>query len=103
MKVHLVKSEEVDKELFTRVVDFLQALAGPIEFCYNNNAVINFNEDDLYNAIIQKEENFNIMRFQESALYSNSREFPLERNESTWKNIFNKCNKYRRQNDIKKN
>ena len=103
MKVHLVKSEEVDKELFTRVVDFLQALAGPIEFCYNNNAVINFNEDDLYNAIIQKEENFNVQIMQDSVMSCNSSIFPLERNESTWKNIFNKCNKYRRQNDIEKN
>ena len=37
MKVHLIKDSEVGKEVFSEVVDLLQAIDGPIEFFQMKN------------------------------------------------------------------
>ena len=47
MKVHLIKDSEVGKEVFSEVVDLLQAIDGPIEFFYDAKNTINFTEDDV--------------------------------------------------------
>ena len=45
MKVHLLKSAEVDTTLFTKVVDFLQSIPGAIQFYYDlkKNSLVEIN------------------------------------------------------------
>ena len=58
MKAHLIKSKELDKEMFTRVVTLLEAVPGPIKFAYAEDAVIDFEADELYEKTILDEKEF---------------------------------------------
>ena len=105
MKVHLVKSKEVDTEKFTAVVELLRAVAGPMEFCCNENDIIHFEEDELFSNVISKKERF---EKQERHVYvlaqmreeSRKMNFPMERKEVSWDTIFSKCRQYRKKNKI---
>ena len=48
MKVHLLKSSEVSTDLFTKVVDFLKSIPGPIEFIYDVHATTYFEDEEVY-------------------------------------------------------
>ena len=103
MKAHLLKSSEVSTELFTKVVGLLLGEPGIIEFTYNDNAIIDFEQDELFNKIIKTEEDFiekpsPIMACNELINYK--REFPLKRETAKWKDLFRKCNDYRLKNHI---
>ena len=105
MKIHLVKSKEVDIALFTNVVTLLQAIPGPLEFLYKKNAVLNFDEDEFYSNTIHNKKQFEKM---EEPVYSmevsyNHIELPLTRNTTTWKTFFKKCEQYRKENKIANN
>ena len=58
MKVHLLKSAEVDTTLFTKVVDFLQSIPGAIQFYYDLNWVVNFEEDEYFFKRFETKEDF---------------------------------------------
>lgn len=106
MKVHLVKSKEVNAEKYTGIVDLLKAVAGPIEFCFNSEEVIDFDEDELFTNIIRRKDKFekqerhvyNMLAPNESRIV----EFPLERKEVSWDTLFSKCRQYRKKNKIDK-
>ena len=53
MKIHLIRSAELDKELFTTVINLLQAEPGPIQFSFDSKALINFKEEELFEKIIK--------------------------------------------------
>src|ERR1700686_5347265 len=102
MKAHLIKSAEVDRELFTQVVSLLQADPGPIQFSYDPHSVIDFEKDELYTEEIPDREFFEKMRFKESeqSYACHSIDFPIERETANWDTLFSKCSRYREQNNI---
>jgi hypothetical protein len=117
MKVHLIKDGEVGTETFTEVIDILQAVSGPIEFTCDSHNVINFQEDELLEKRVS-----NVKAFEKSHSvplnYSTKSmdiiesketrplkkfEFPFSRKTTNWSTIFDKCNVYRKKNDIPDN
>ena len=99
MDIHLIRSSEVDKQLFTKVVDLLQSISGPIRVCCEQEELINFDNDELQNIIIPDEEKwfrqekvvYNYIA-KESAMMP---DFPLERKTASWESLFKKAAKYR--------
>ena len=119
MKVHLIKDGDVGSETFYEVIDLLQAISGPIEFTCDNRNVINFEEDEL----LEKKDS-NVKDFEKSVsaplTYSSkslldmdneveaprplkSFTFPFSRKTTNWSTIFDKCNSYRKKNNIPNN
>ena len=45
MKVHLIKSNKLDIELFTDIVGLLTSIPGPIQFIYDEKDTINYNQE----------------------------------------------------------
>ena len=105
IKVHLVKSSEVNTETFTKVIDLLQAIPGPMTFCCNQADVVNIDVDERFVKTIERKEDFEIkMSKVSSRLMAESNiTFPHEREEVTWKTLFKNCNKYRSKNSVKEN
>lgn len=104
MKVHLLKSSEVDTALFTGVVDFLQTVPGPITFVYDSKSVIDFESDEYYmNRINDKEEFEKKLRSQPVEIcMSEAMSFPLERETVNWNVLFDKANRYRKKHGLAK-
>lgn len=101
MKIHLIKSAELDKELFTEVINLLQAEPGPIQFSYDTTAVINFKEDELFEKVIHKLSDFEMKdMFVNRLINYNLQSFPIVRNTASWQTLFGKCNDYRIENYI---
>ena len=101
MKVHLIKSAEVDTTLFTKVVDFLQSIPGSIKFVFDKSAVTTFDEEEISPYTIRDRDHFEKQIV--TAIKCNLieyRDFPLERETVTWKSLFNKANEYRGLNHI---
>jgi len=104
MKVHLLKSAEVDTTLFTKVVDFLQSIPGPISFNYDLNATTYFEDEELFKHQIRDEEQFEKKIMLESYSQLNSeRVFPFERETVNWAVLFNKVSKFREERNIPNN
>lgn len=101
MKVHLLKSAEVDTTLFTKVVDFLQSIPGAIQFYYDLNWVVNFEEDEYFFKRFETKEDFeNQILMSDHVKICESRIFPMERETTKWENLFKKCETYRKKNKI---
>jgi len=103
MKVHLIKSAEVKKELFTQVVDLLQAVPGPIEINCDPDSLVDFSEDELTKKIFRDEDDFTFVKtysMQSESRMRMMRIFPMEAELADWATIFNKCQTYRLENDI---
>jgi hypothetical protein len=105
MKVHLLKSVEVSTDLFTKVVDFLKSIPGPIEFIYDLHATTYFEDEEVYMYQIRDEAHFEKkMAPMESKLTEDIlRSFPLERETVTWDALFKKCKQYRKNNNLPDN
>jgi hypothetical protein len=104
MKVHLLKSAEVDTTLFTKVVDFLQSIPGPISFNYDHNATTYFEDEELFKHQIRDEEHFEKKIMLESySLLNSERIFPLERETVSWSVLFNKVSQFRNESNIPNN
>ena len=96
MKIHLIKSKELDKELFTAVIRLLQAIPGPIKFLCDSENIIDFDKDELFEKIIMDEKEFTTSECNKMCYELNNLEFPLNRDTSTWSTLFNKCSEYRK-------
>jgi len=105
MKVHLLKSVEVSTDLFTKVVDFLKSIPGPIEFIYDVHATTYFEDEEIYMYQIRDEAHFEKkMAPMKASLSSNNvRLFPLKRQTITWDALFKKANQYRKSNKLPDN
>ena len=103
MKVHLLKSSEVDATLFTRVVDFLQSIPGPIEFVYDIHATTYFDDEETFIYEIRDKDHFEKQTmYCENINSCSSIDFPLERETVSWDALFKKANQYRNKNNIPK-
>ena len=105
IKVHLVKSSEVSPELFTQVIDLLQAIPGPMSFCCNHEDVVDIDKDERLVKTVKRKEDFEKKQimFLESRSNLKKYSFPMKREEISWHTLFKNCNKYRRKNRIKEN
>ena len=105
MRIHLVKSAEVSVELFTKIIDLLQANPGPLSFTCNLDSVSNIYLDEKILNNMKTKEEFEKQLATENnlsdRLVSRKISFPFEREEVSWDTLFAKCNKYRRKNNIK--
>jgi hypothetical protein len=124
MKVHLIKDSEVGIETFSEVVDLLKAVPGPIEFYFDSYNVINFDIDDYVEKKVLNETVFEKSDKQVKSFYNSNRSpfkenlfdlfsekevrpikkfsFPFFRKTTSWTTLFDKCNIYRRDNNIPK-
>ena len=94
MKVHLIKSNKLDVELFTDVVGLLTSIPGPIQFIYDEKDTINYNQESFSSMVYESEEQFEILKMMQiDTLYN--KVYPLEIDTVSWKTIFDECNKYR--------
>lgn len=94
MKVHLIKSNKLDVELFTDVVGLLTSIPGPIQFIYDEKDTINYNQESFSSIVYESEEQFEILKMMQiDTLYN--KVYPLEIDTVSWKTIFDECNKYR--------
>lgn len=101
MKIHLIRSAELDKELFTTVINLLQAEPGPIQFSFDSKALINFKEEELFEKIIPQLKDFEkALKFE---AMSELADFPLARNTATWDTLFKKCTTHRKAHKIPQN
>ncbi len=101
MIVHLIKSTEESKELFTKVIDLLKGINGPIIFSCHPDTVIDFSMDDLHEKIIHNAWEFgNKMETSFELYHSMNEAFPLLRPTTTKEILFEKCDSYRKENDI---
>lgn len=101
MKVHLLKSEEVDTTLFSKVVDFLQSVPGPINFLYQEGAVTSLDEEDRFIYTIRDSEHFEGKSPSPMESFSlRNKIFPFERETISWQGLFKKADQYRRLNGI---
>ncbi len=99
MNVHLIKSAEVDEELFVKVVHFLQSIPGPIAFLYEESIVAEFEADEVFGYFIRDRDHFDkkMMAFN---MESASLRFPFERETATWNVLFEKAARYRKKKNI---
>lgn len=114
MKVHLIKDGDVSTETFSEVIDLLQAISGPFEFTYDSRNIINFEEDELSEKKVSNVKAFeksiraDINYSRKTQIAMNEKEsrplksftFPFLRKTTNWSTIFDKCNSYRRANNI---
>jgi hypothetical protein len=105
MKIHLFKSTDVAKELFTEVVNLLQAVPGNIGFEVHEISVIDFDKDVLEEYTFNDREAFETKKSRH--LYNRvedmQRLFPHEVKTASWESLFVKCDNYRKQNKIPNN
>ena len=100
MKIHLVRSAELDKELFTTVINLLQAEPGPIQFNCDTKAMINFKEEELFEKVIPHSSDFEKGDEIFSLCNESLATFPVVRNTATWTTLFKKCTTYRNAHKI---
>ncbi len=101
MKVHLLKSIEVDTALFTKVVDFLQSIPGPIQFVFDIHATTYFEDEEVFMYQIRDKEHFE-KKITPHVSVNNCKvmDFPMERETTTWGGLFKKASQYRKENNI---
>jgi len=102
MKIHLIRSAEMDRERFTKVVDLLKAVPGPMSFEYERDSIVDFDRDEVQEGYIHDRDIFEKMK---SARLLEVREearveFPIRELTATWERIFGKCATYRRRHAI---
>lgn len=100
MKVHLIRSAELDKELFTSVVSLLQAVPGPIKFSFDADSIIDFDQDEIERKTFEDEEEFVTTTNYSLKVEKGSYFFPRNSGVTSWRTLFNKCNDYRRKNNV---
>jgi hypothetical protein len=105
MEVNLIKSSGMTKEVFTKVMDLLQSIDGPLKFVCDPASVINFEDDELVVRRFEDPEDFGRKKLPPG--YSTLMNYKLkeipEVNTASWETLFNKCRQYRRQHNIAPN
>lgn len=99
MKIHLLRSPEFSVETYSNVLQLLQQYRGPLQFM-SSGSDDGFSED-FTNEIIWKEKD--AFERKTELCYSNTPQksyfkisFPHKEKSKTWKQLFKKCDNYRR-------
>ena len=102
MKIHLIKSREVSRELFTEVIALLKAVPGPFKFLHDADAIIDFEIDPIVKTIPDNK-TFERKIVNDSMDYDLHRVYPFKREELSWGELFSICEVYRQQHQIPSN
>lgn len=87
MKTHLIRSNEMNRELFTKVVDLLKAIPGPLVFECDSDSMVDFDRDEIEDK-----------EFPARKIFSHDPEvlgYPYFAAATSWNTIFGKCAAYR--------
>jgi hypothetical protein len=114
-RVHLLKSEEVDQAAYHEILQQLQSFSGPLEFVstvdepvfeddlgfefYNNDEIGRDTSHSLPDEMLHHEVCYSIseISYSEKAYYH---EAPEKLTRLRWEDIFDRCKKFRKSNDI---
>ncbi|MBM3187029.1 MAG: hypothetical protein FJZ67_12075, partial [Bacteroidetes bacterium] len=105
MKVHLIRSKGYPVEDFNNVMNLLNKHQGSIEFVPSVPIVLPESErEEIYNTKIDFEKKapppVSMSRDSNSLHFEARISFPHKANVLTWEQLFNVCNKYRKENFI---
>jgi len=100
MKIHLIRSEELDKEIFTKVIQLLQSVPGVIQFYSPSRAAFDVRDLDFYENEIEDRDQFNRKIVAEREFVLEADAYPFLRQTATWKTLFSICDEYRRKCEI---
>lgn len=101
MRVHLLKSAEMDDLLFLSVIRFLQSVPGPINFCYDDKTVIDYEDLETFLKRIPSLEYYEkILEMRPRIESDHCMTFPMDRETATWETLFGKCRSYRSSHDL---
>jgi len=107
MNVHLIKSDNVNDELYLQVAELLKSVGGPIQFHCSSAYESYFNYEELIPKKISDPQMFEKKEMHAISLNRAEnyleRSFPMERREAPWDILFRECNIYRKLNRIKEN
>ena len=92
MKTHLIRSNEMDRELFTKVLDLLRAIPGPLTFECDPDSVVDFDRDE----IVDREFPARKILSYEPEILDNPYIAPATKRDV----IFSKCAEYRAAHEI---
>jgi hypothetical protein len=92
MKIHLIRSNELDRELFTKVVDLLRAVPGPASFECDPDSMVDFELDEVVDLEFPARN-----KISGGARKLNN---PYNAPATTWEVIFGKCVGYRNTHSI---
>lgn len=101
MKVHLIPSNDLDDELYTRVLSLLQAVPGVNSFVPNGAGKLRIPEDMQDSQTIRDREGFEkkLMEYREDLKEAHARPkevvFPLIRRAVRWRDLFAEIERYR--------
>ena len=98
MKIHIIKSPELSPELFTKTIELLSAIQGPISFSFNKDSVMNFDKDEIMEHVFEDEKDFETIRSISSLEYNY--QLSLTRMQASWTTLFGKCASYRQKEKI---
>lgn len=98
MRVHLIRSNELELETFQNVLNLLKQFTGPIEFCSVEEEISSV---ETFEMEWQDEKTFNKKskpRFKANLSYFSNEEsysFPIIERQATCEDLFKKCREYR--------
>ncbi|MBU3677364.1 MAG: hypothetical protein FGM54_09355, partial [Chitinophagaceae bacterium] len=113
MTIHLVKSDDVDIELFSQVFELLESVPGPICFKHTHQFSVEMDDLKLKKKIVRNKKQFEktldlpdlsnknmLISDRELSFNYIPPEFPHERKVATWEQLFNKAQDYRKRHKI---
>ena len=102
MKIHLIRSSEMDRERFTKVVDLLKAVPGPMAFGYDPQSIVDFDREEVREGLIPDRDHFEKGRTVSFMMEESMAQidFPLRELTASWERIFSKCATYRKVHSI---
>jgi hypothetical protein len=92
MRTHLIRSNEMDRELFTKVVDLLRAIPGPLTFECDPDSMVDFDRDEIADRVFPARK---IISY-DPEIPDNPYIAPATR----WDIIFSKCAGYRAVHEV---
>lgn len=101
MKIHIITSPELSPALFTKTIELLSAIQGPISFSFDKEAVLNFDQDEITNYTFPDAEDFETShsKVHSKSSYTKTK-FPHTQQTATWDTLFRNCASYRNQRSI---
>ena len=106
MKIHLVRSPELDEITYSNVLQLLQQYRGPLQFISSENEMGFYIDESEEKTYLEKEEfehksmvlSSKLMSIRESKI-----SFPFREKVKTWKQLFKECDRYRQLKNIPTN
>ena len=99
MKIHLVRSPELDEITYHNVLQLLQQYRGPLQFVSSENE-LGFHDDEMQEKTWLEKEEFEkkklILYSRNVSICESKISFPHKEKVKTWKQFFKECDTYRK-------